>query len=255
MAHCTPTTQHLLQQLFAAAGRPLDPQRQEQFQIYLHELQHWNRHLNLTSIADASGIIRKHFLGSLDFLLAFAPQPGLPLLDVGTGAGFPGVPLKLWHPELAVDLVESSQRKSVFLRQLCQALGIGSLRCFTARVEMLATDPNLQARYAVIVSRGVGGLRRWLPAALTLLQPGGRLVLEKGPEALAEVQALESFITMHGGMFAAFTTIPTKAAMPRTLVVITKPPTSRPTHPPSNAEIDPGYTDKKFDKDGFDKGG
>jgi 16S rRNA (guanine527-N7)-methyltransferase len=216
------TTAEMLQRLFAAADRPLDSPRREQFLIYLRELQRWNRHLNLTSITDEAGIIRKHFLGSLDFLRAFTPRPGLPLLDIGTGAGFPGLPLKVWHPELAVDLVESSQRKSVFLRQLCHALGLQDVRCLTTRAETLAADPALRARFAVIVSRGVGGLRRWLPAALTLLQPDGRLVLEKGPEALAEVQALASFIATHGGVLAAFLRLPGESSMPRTLVVITK---------------------------------
>lgn len=216
------STAELLQELFTAAGRPLDPTRREQFLIYLRELQRWNRHLNLTSITDETGIIRKHFLGSLDFLRAFTPHRGLPLLDIGTGAGFPGLPLKVWHPELAVGLVESSQRKSVFLHQLCHALGLRDVHCFTARVETLGTDPALRARYSVIVSRGVGGLRRWLPAALALLQPDGRLVLEKGPEALAEVQALASLISAHGGTFTEFLSLPGESAMPRTLVVITK---------------------------------
>jgi 16S rRNA (guanine527-N7)-methyltransferase len=242
MTQGMPTTEHLLQQLFAAAGRPLDPQRCAQFLVYLQSLQRWNRHLNLTSIADETGIIRKHFLGSLDFLLAFTPQPGLSLLDVGSGAGFPGLPLKLWHPELAVDLVESSQRKSVFLRQLCHALGVERVRCLTTRVETLAAEPTRQARYAVIVSRGVGGLRRWLPAALALLQPGGRIALEKGPEALAEVRALAPLIAAHGGLFADFIAVPGESSRPRTLVVITKPDDDQPPdHPPAA---------KKFDKPG-----
>jgi 16S rRNA (guanine527-N7)-methyltransferase len=218
-----PTTEDLLQRLFTAAGRPLDTPRQHQFLTYLRELQHWNRTISLTSITDDAGIIRKHFLGSLDFLSAFAPGPGLPLLDVGTGAGLPGLPLKLWHPELAVDLVESSQRKSVFLRHLCRVLGLGDVRCLTARVEMLAQDEAMRERYAVIVSRGVGGLRRWLPAALTLLQVGGRLVLEKGPTALAEVQAVAPSLTAHGGVLMDLIPIPGESSTARTMVVIAKP--------------------------------
>src|SRR5215813_6938220 len=176
MTPCVPTTEDLLHQLFTAAGRPLDAPRRYQFLTYLRELQHWNRTLSLTSISDDIGIIRKHFLGSLDFLHTFVPQPGLPLLDVGTGAGFPGLPLKLWHPELAVDLVESSQRKSVFLQHLCHILGLGDVGCLITRVEMLAQEEGLHGHYPIIVSRGVGRLRRWLPAALTLLQTSGRLV-------------------------------------------------------------------------------
>lgn len=213
----------LLQQLFSAAGRPLDTLRHRQFLTYLRELQHWNRTLSLTSITDDVGIIRKHFLGSLDFLHAFAPRPGLPLLDVGTGAGFPGLPLKLWHPELAVDLVESSQRKAVFLQHLCRVLGLTDVCCLITRVEMLARDEAMRERYAVIVSRGVGGLRRWLPAALTLLQVGGRLVLEKGPAALVEVQALAPSLTAYGGALMELIPMPGESPRARTMVVIGKP--------------------------------
>jgi 16S rRNA (guanine527-N7)-methyltransferase len=223
MAEGIPTTEDLLQQLFTAAGRPLAARRRDQFLIYLHELQRWNRTLSLTSITDDAGIIRKHFLGSLDFLRAFAPYPGLTLLDIGTGAGFPGIPLKLWHPELAVDLVESSQRKSAFLRHLCHALGLEDVRCLITRVETLAQDVALRERYAVIVSRGVGGLRRWLPAALTLLQVGGRIVLEKGPAALAEVQALAPSLSARGAVLMDLIPIPGDSSTERTMVVISKP--------------------------------
>jgi 16S rRNA (guanine527-N7)-methyltransferase len=222
MTEGVPCTEDLLQQLFTASGRPLDAWRHRQFSTYLRELQRWNRTLSLTSIADEVGIIRKHFLGSLDFLHAFVPHPGLSLLDVGTGAGFPGIPLKLWHPELAVDLVESSQRKSVFLRHIGRALGLADVRCLVIRVEALARDPSLRERYDVIVARGVGGMRRWFPAALALLQAGGRIVLEKGPGALAEVKALMPSITARGGALAELIPTPGESRQERTLVVITK---------------------------------
>jgi 16S rRNA (guanine527-N7)-methyltransferase len=222
MAKQTDATEDLLHQLFSAAGRPLDAPRCRQFLAYLRELQHWNRTLSLTSIADDAGIIRKHFLGSLDFLQAFVPRPALALLDVGTGAGFPGLPLKLWHPELALDVVDSSQRKGVFLRHLCRVLGLADVRCHITRVEMLAQDAAMRGRYAVIVSRGVGGLQRWLPATLTLLQADGRLVLEKGSTALRQVQALAPWLGAHGAVVMDLIPMPGESSPGRTLVVIGK---------------------------------
>src|SRR5688572_15261122 len=217
------TAADLLQELFTAAGRPLDARRHHQFHTYLRELQRWNRTLSLTTISDEVGIIRKHFLGSPDFLHAFTPYPGLPVLDVGTGAGFPGIPLKLWHPELAVDLVESSQRKSAFLRHICLSLGLGDVRCLIERVEKLAEDPARHGSYAVIVSRGVGDLRRWLPAALLLLQEEGRLVLEKGPRALQEVEALAPSLAARQDVTVDLLVLPGASAAARTMVVISKP--------------------------------
>jgi len=123
---------------------------------------------------------------------------------------------------LAVDLVESSQRKSVFLRHLCRVLGLGDVRCLITRVEILAQEEAMHEHYAVIVSRGVGGLQRWLPAALTLLQTGGRLVLEKGPTALAEVHSLGAVLAAHGGVLLDLMPMPGESAA-RTMVVIGKP--------------------------------
>jgi 16S rRNA (guanine527-N7)-methyltransferase len=222
MTRSPESSDELVDRLFTAAARPLDARRRHQLLTYLRELQRWNRTLSLTSITDEAGIIRKHFLGSLDFLHAFTPLPGLPLLDVGTGAGFPGIPLKLWHPELTVDLVESSQRKQAFLQHVCRTLSLADVRCLVTRVEDLAKDQDMQAHYGVIVSRGVGGLRRWLPSALALLQSGGRLVLEKGPAALAEVKALTPMIMAHGGVVTEPIPVPGESSMTRTLVVISK---------------------------------
>jgi 16S rRNA (guanine527-N7)-methyltransferase len=222
MTRSPESSDELVDRLFTAAARPLDARRRHQLLTYLRELQRWNRTLSLTSITDEASIIRKHFLGSLDFLHAFTPLPGLPLLDVGTGAGFPGIPLKLWHPELTVDLVESSQRKQAFLQHVCRTLSLADVRCLVTRVEDLAKDQDMQAHYGVIVSRGVGGLRRWLPSALALLQSGGRLVLEKGPAALAEVKALTPMIMAHGGVVTEPIPVPGESSMTRTLVVISK---------------------------------
>ena len=222
-AEILPSGEELLDRLFAAAGRPLDPRRRGQFLTYLRELQRWNRTISLTSVTDAAGIIGKHFLGSLDYLHGFAPLPGLPLLDMGTGAGFPGIPLKLWHPGLAVTLVESSRRKGAFLQYLCRVLELQDICCLVTRVEALVGDPATRGRYAVIVSRGVGELRRWLPAAFMLLQAEGRVVLEKGPEGLAEVRALAPAVAHWGGALTDVIPLEGTASRRRMLVVLTKP--------------------------------
>jgi 16S rRNA G527 N7-methylase RsmG len=90
------------------------------------------------------------------------------------------------------------------------------------RVEALGDDSALQGRYAVIVSRGVGGMRRWIPAALRLLQAEGRILLEKGPEALREVRALAPTLAIRGGQIAEMIPLPESSATQRMLVVLTK---------------------------------
>lgn len=134
--------------------------------------------MNLTAVETETEIISKHFLDSLAALKLFEPRPGLRLLDVGSGAGFPGMVLKLQAPDLAVTLLEPSSKKAAFLHHLVGILGVTGLKIEMRRVE------TIQASFDLITSRALKpGLV--LSAAPQLLAPGGRLMLYR-------VQPLES---------------------------------------------------------------
>ena len=158
----------------------LTPQQLEQFEIYYRELADWNRRVNLTAITDYREVQVKHFLDSLSAYLAF-PRIStcrVRLVDVGTGAGFPGVPLKLAFPQIHLVLVESVGKKSRFLEHLVEVLGLSSVEVSTGRAEELARTSEFRESFDLVVSRGVAKLPvppGVHPAILLCGRPGGPL--------------------------------------------------------------------------------
>ena len=177
----------------AELGLGLTPQQLEQFETYYRELADWNRRVNLTAITEYREVQVKHFLDSLSVYLAFpkGPTGSIRLIDVGTGAGFPGLPLKLALPEIHLVLVESVGKKSRFLEHLVEVLGLSSVEVHTGRAEELAHQPDLRESFDLAVSRGVAKLPVLLEYTLPFCTVGGRVaLLKRGIEQeLAEATA------------------------------------------------------------------
>jgi 16S rRNA (guanine527-N7)-methyltransferase len=169
----------LLQEGAAALGLMLPPAVLGQFQVYLEELKTWNARVNLTGLTDPRDIIIKHFLDSLAVLPYIEGTPTL--ADLGTGAGFPGLVLKLARPDLALTLVESRGKKAAFLEYL-----VALWRLSGVEINQTHLTPRLaQAwgpRFAVVVSRAAFPLKQFLELAAPLLLPGGLALALKGPE-------------------------------------------------------------------------
>src|SRR5580658_2191130 len=155
-----------LNQLLAESGHPsLSPETAEKFAAYLTLLQKWNARTNLTAIRDSEGILSRHFLESI--LCAHKlPQGVVSLLDFGSGAGFPGIPIALMRPDLEVTLAESQNKKAAFLREAVRTLSLKT-KVHSARAE------TLQTRFDCITLRAVDNMAQALPAAIQLLAPCG----------------------------------------------------------------------------------
>jgi 16S rRNA (guanine527-N7)-methyltransferase len=156
---------------------PLNDLQLNQFLTYLEELKVWNRAVNLTAIVGDEEIVEKHFLDSIAGLKAIEEHPGQSLIDIGTGAGFPGLPLKIASPKLRLFLVESSQKKAAFLHHLTGKLRLSEVHIFNQRVESLLKSGN---HYDLIVTRAFAKTQVVLEKALPLLAPEGKLILYQG---------------------------------------------------------------------------
>jgi 16S rRNA (guanine527-N7)-methyltransferase len=154
-------------------GLTLTDDQRAQFLRYLELLQQWGRKINLTAILEPQAVIDRHFSDSLALWSAVTPVAGGHLLDVGAGAGFPGVPLKLLAPSIKLTLLEPRQKRSAFLQVLMTTLGASGYRVITTRLEAL---PSTE-RFDWIVARGVGKLDQLIAQAVPHLTPTGMIAL------------------------------------------------------------------------------
>jgi len=148
--------------------------------IYLAELKKWNRKINLTAITEDRDMVIKHVLDSLSFLKGFTPAPGLLLLDMGSGAGFPALPLKIAYPEITVTLVESAKKKASFLRHIMRTLKLTGAEIIDKRTEELLGSRS--AVFDVVTARAFADMKKALSLGVPFLKEGGLMVLSRGPE-------------------------------------------------------------------------
>ena len=187
------------------------------FQTYYEELAAWNERFNLTTIIGQRDVQIKHFLDSLTCLLALPADTAafdgalpdtvpistelraLSCVDVGTGAGFPGVPLKIVRPEIRLTLVESTAKKATFLRHVVERLALSDVEIVNARAEDLGHEPRYREQYDLVLARAVARLPTLAEYCLPLCKVGGRFVAQKGSEARAELEDAGRAIELLGG--------------------------------------------------------
>ncbi len=147
------------------------------FDVYRTELQKWGKIYNLTSNLSDSGILTRHFLDSLLYLKGFPEQKNLAVADIGTGAGFPGIPLAIVQPDLTITLLEPTGKKVMFLNNIIRCLNLENVRVVQARVEDYQTERGC---FDVIVSRALFDLIDLVKVTSMVIRPGGRWILSKG---------------------------------------------------------------------------
>jgi 16S rRNA (guanine527-N7)-methyltransferase len=147
--------------------------------VYLVELEKWNRKMSLTAVREEQEIIVKHFIDSFSFVRGFDPLPGARLLDMGSGAGFPALPLKIAFPDLQVTLVESVRKKATFLRHIIRTLGLKQVEVVDQRTEAL--PETYRSVYDVVTARAFASMKDALREGAPFLRTRGVLVLSRGP--------------------------------------------------------------------------
>jgi len=171
-----------------AFGIDLDERKIEAFELYLKELLKWNRKINLTAIRSEKGILLKHFLDS------FSAYPYLPehssILDIGSGAGFPGIPLKIVQPTVALTLMDSVRKKVDFQRHIIRILDLKGVEAIHGRVQDKGILPDLGGRFDIILSRAFSDLQNLLALSLPFLKRAGKVIAMKGEVGDEEIRLL-----------------------------------------------------------------
>jgi 16S rRNA (guanine527-N7)-methyltransferase len=196
MRHVETFTQNTRQLL----GLQLSREQIAAFKLLEEELLEWNNRFNLTAIRDKEVIETKHFLDSLTCLMALdlnaAPRS---LIDVGTGAVFPGIPLKLMLPNMRLTLVESIQKKAGFCTHVVEKLGLRQVQILPERAEDVGQDPAHRESYDLATARAVAAMPTLVEYLLPLVRIGGLVIMQKGESAQLEALKSEKVIQRLGG--------------------------------------------------------
>lgn len=183
-------------------GLQLSPRQLRQFYIYYQELVDWNKRVNLTRITGYEDVQIKHFLDSLTVSLAWQPSKAnadFRLIDVGTGAGMPGIPLKILLPNIKLVLLDSVAKKAAFLHHLKYQLGLDNVEIVVGRAEEIAHQAQYRENFDIVLSRGVAPLVTLVELTLPFCIIGGSLIAQKKGAIDREISQASKAISLLGG--------------------------------------------------------
>ena len=192
-------------------GISLTRQQLDRFEVYYQELVEWNRRINLTAITGYEEVQTAHFLDSLSVILALEKCPSdevLKIIDIGAGAGFPGIPLRILMPDVYLVLLEATAKKARFLRHIKEKLNLNNVEIITGRAEELAHDRNYRESFDIVVSRAVAQLVTLAELALPFCKIGGCFIALKKGDIDQEIATAERAIITLGGELKEVIEIP-----------------------------------------------
>ncbi len=182
-------------------GVSLTDKQIEQFLIYYELLTEWNSFMNLTAITEYEDVLKKHFVDSVSLIQAVDVRKELTLIDVGTGAGFPGLALKIAYPELKVTLLDSLQKRIQFLDAVIEKLGLEGIETIHGRAEDFAKPQKLRESFDLCVSRAVANLSTLSEYCLPFVKVGGYFIPYKSEKIAQEKEEAEKALELLGGKF------------------------------------------------------
>ncbi|MGG5254484.1 16S rRNA (guanine(527)-N(7))-methyltransferase RsmG [Neobacillus sp. SM06] len=185
--------------MLAEKGLTLSAQQLEQFEAYYETLVEWNNKMNLTAITDKEEVYLKHFYDSITAAFYYDFSKPIRLCDVGAGAGFPSIPLKIAFPQIEVTIVDSLNKRITFLTHLAQVLKLDKVHFLHNRAEVLGTDPQHREAYDVVTARAVARMSVLSELCLPLVTVGGHFLAMKAAQAKEELTAGKKAVSLLGG--------------------------------------------------------
>lgn len=196
------------------------------FQTYYEELIDWNQRMNLTAITDYDKVQINHFLDSLTVISVWKPsasKPNASVIDIGTGAGVPGIPLKIIFPEIQLTLLDSTSKKTTFLNHLKQKLELYDIEVVTGRAEEVAHQTQYREQFDLVLARGVAAMPTLVELTIPLCKIHGKVIAHKKGNISEEINKAKKAIFILGGKLIEVKTIElTEFPDNRCLVVIDK---------------------------------
>lgn len=180
-------------------GLVLSDNQIKQFLIYYEMLVEWNHGINLTAITDFQDVLSKHFLDSVSLIKAIELDRNIKLIDMGTGAGFPGIPLKIVFPKLKITLLDSLNKRILFLNKVISILDLKEIETVHGRAEDFAKPGKLREQYDICVSRAVANMTTLSEYCLPFVKKGGFFISYKSEKIVEEMTVAEKGIKLLGG--------------------------------------------------------
>lgn len=169
----------------------------KQFEMYSDLLVEWNEKVNLTAITEKDEIVLKHFIDSLT--IAKYVDKNDKLIDIGTGAGFPGIPIKIYYKDMNVTLLDSLNKRIVFLQNVIEKLNLKNINAIHSRAEELAIDSKYREKYDIATARAVSKLSTLIEYLMPYVKVGGKCICMKGPNVSEELKAAKNALKELGG--------------------------------------------------------
>lgn len=226
----------LLKENAASLGIELDDEAVARFDRLAKLLIEQNKTMNLTAITDPDEVVIKHFADSISLFKAVNPDNGAKILDLGTGAGFPGIPLLITRPDLNLTMVDSTAKKLRYVAQTVETLGLEA-ETLHARAEEAGKDPEYREQYDIVCSRAVAALNVLSEYCLPFVKVGGVFVAMKSAKAEEEIADAKKALGILGGKIIDKITFTLSDGGERTLIVIKKISQTSPKYPRVSAQI------------------